>query len=544
MRPTRHNDHGMMIAALAYLLLYAFLSESFLTRFPFVHSDEAWLAGLTRDMQAAGSFGATECFFDIKPRVPHAIKLLYHALLMGSLNLFGYSIHSVRLLSLAAGLVCLWLLCLTGKELGGKWMGLGLMVLVSIHLPFLYASHFGRQEIILCISLLACVLVTVRSQGLPSVRQTLALAAVTGLSIGIHPNSFLCAAVCGCVMLVCGRAAGVRGRSPADPRHTVFSRLALYLCVTGGFAAVFVGVSFVFSPRFIPDYFRYGEQEFELSRTASGRISQFFYFFQSIYGQENGTYYIPDLRLELILLPLLAAMLLLAWLILRTSDEEDALAWCGRTRVLLGALAGLTAGTLVIGRYNQTSVIFFVILGWLLLMQLVLLFEQNGRILAFGVMLLFLTWSSYSQIAPFLDSPSYDRYLEQLGSMVPQDAPVIANLNTGFYFRQGMLRDYRNLPYLKDGAELEAYIENNKIQYICFTDELDYIYENRPYYNALYGNAAFIRDLKVYCDSHCTLAGSFENPLYAARVTSLIGRREYATVLVYKVREDAPLTAP
>ncbi len=138
MRTTKTKDRLMIIAIISYLFLYALLSLSFLTRFPFIHSDEAWLAGLTRDMRAAGSFGVAESFFDLKPRVPHAIKLLYHALQMGYLGLFGDSIHSARLLSLTAGLVCLWLLWLTGKELGGKWMGTALMVLVILALPFIY----------------------------------------------------------------------------------------------------------------------------------------------------------------------------------------------------------------------------------------------------------------------------------------------------------------------------------------------------------------------------------------------------------------------
>lgn len=532
MKMTRAKDRGMMIAVLAYLLFYAFASESFLTVFPFVHSDEAWLAGLTRDMRAAGSFGVTESFFDLKPRVPHAIKLLYHALLMGYVEVFGYSIHSVRLLSLTAGLVCLWLLWLAGKELGGKWTGAALMVFVSLDLPFIYSSHFGRQEILLCISLTACILILLKCHGLPSARSSLLLAAVTGISIGIHPNSFLCAAVCGCVMLAC--AVREKIKKPA------LTCLLLYLCVTGAFAAVFVGISFLFDPHFFPNYFRYGEQEFELSRTATGRISQFFYFFKSIYGRENGTYYIPDLRLELVLLSLFTALLLFAWLILRNSGEEESEAWCGHTRVLLASMAGLTAGTVVIGRYNQTTVIFFVLLGWLIFAQLLLLFERPGRLLATGALLFLLPFNSYFQIAPFLDSPSYEEYLEQAGSFAPRDAAVLANLNTGFYFDQGMLYDYRNLPYLENPEDLEAYMEKNKIQYIFYPDELDYIYENRPYYNAVYGNAAFIRELKDYCATHCTLYGSFENPLYGPRLAELIGNPDYAGVQVYKVKTGTP----
>lgn len=593
-----------VIPLLAYLLLYALFSASFLTEFPFVHSDEAWLAGLTRDMQAGNSFGVTESFFDLKPRVPHAIKLLFHALQMGYIRLFGYSIQSVRLLSLTAGMICLILLYRIGRNLGGRWTGAALMAAVSLDVSFIYASHFARQEIILCISLLSCILILIQSRGCPSLRQTLGLAAITGLSVGIHPNSFLCAAVCGSVMAVCGwdravcrpvdpsNAPANPSNAPADPslrsphraptapddspstclptatqddssplcssirsirpirlirpiRSTrsirsirSIRRLLLYTAVTGAIASIFVGISFLFDPHFIPNYFRYGEQEFELSATASSRISQFLDYFRTIYAQESGTYYIPDLRPELILLPVLLLLLLLAWMFLRSSAEEEARLWCRRTLVLLSAVAGLAAGMVVIGRYNQTSIIFFLLLGWVCLFQLLRLFEVPGRALAVGMTLIFLIWNCHAQVGPWRNVPSYHSYLEQLSRLVPPDARTIANLNTGFYFDQGMLLDYRNLPYLENEHQLEQYITKNKIQYICLTDELDYIEENRPYYNVIYGNADFISMIKSYCRRSAVLAGSFENPMYGPRIISLTGNPEYGTVTVYLVQCD------
>ena len=535
----KHGLHNWFILPVfIYIIIYALYSASFLTRFPFVHSDEAWLAGLTRDMQAGGSFGVTEQFFDLKPRVPHALKLLFHALQMGYIHVFGYSIQSVRLLSLTSGLICLILLYHIGKELGGRWMGFGLMVLVSLDVPFIYASHFGRQEIILCISLLACILILVRCHGCPTIRQALYLAIITGLSVGIHPNSFLCASICGSVMAVCGFKMTVRHL------HIHILPLAIYTAVTGAIASIFVGISFLFDSAFIPDYFRYGEQEFELGRTASSRLEQFLYYFKSIYAQESGTYYIPDQRLELIFIPILMVLLLLIWLFLKNVHEDEVSVWRSHTLVLLSSMAGLSLGMVIIGRYNQTSVIFFLVLGWISMFQLMLLAGRTGRSLAIGLTFILLVLNSRVQITPFLHSPSYAHYLDQLGQLVPKDLKVLGNLNTGFYFDQGMLLDYRNLPYLEQENSLDDYIRNNKIQYILMTDELDYIYENRPYYNVIYGNPSFIQDLGTYCASNCILAGTFENPLYGPRIISLIGNPRYGTVSVYKVIQDNPPAVP
>ena len=529
----KHGLHNWFILpVIIYIIIYALYSASFLTRFPFVHSDEAWLAGLSRDMQAVGSFGATEQFFDLKPRVPHALKLLFHALQMGYVHVFGYNILSVRLLSLTSGLICLILLYYIGKELGGRWMGFGLMVLVSLDVPFIYASHFGRQEIILCISLLSCILILIRCQGCPSTRQALYLASITGLSVGIHPNSFLCASICGSVMAACGF------NMTARHWHKQILSLAIYTAVTGALASIFVGISFLFDAAFIPDYFRYGEQEFELGQTASSRLIQFLYYFKSIYAQESGTYYIPDQRLELILIPVLMVLLLLIWLFLKNVREDQVSVWRSHTLVLLSSMTGLSLGMVIVGRYNQTSVIFFLLLGWISMFQLMLLAGQAGRSLTIGLTFILLVLNSRVQITPFLHSPSYTHYLEQLGQLVPKDSKVLANLNTGFYFDQGMLLDYRNLPYLEQGYSLDDYIRNNKIQYILMTDELDYIYENRPYYNVIYGNSSFIQDLGAYCASDCILAGTFENPLYGPRIISLIGNPQYGTVSVYKVMQD------
>ena len=134
--------------------------------------------------------------------------------------------------------------------------------------------------------------------------------------------------------------------------------------------------------------------------------------------------------------------------------------------------------------------------------------------------------------------PSYSYYLEQLEPLVPPDANVIGNLNKEFYFDQGVLRDYRNLPYLEVGQALETYLAEQKIQYILWSDELDYIYENRPYYNVIYGNSRFIKDLKGYCQNHCMAVGSFENPLYGTRIFSLLNDPEYGTVTVYRTGHE------
>lgn len=121
-----------------YLLLYFAISLLLLEQFPLVHSDESWLAGLTRNMMAAGKLSVTEPFFDLKPRYPHGIKMLFHLMQMVSIKLFGYSVFSVRLISLLVGILFLYLFQKLIMELvENHWISLLAMIMVSLDIQFI-----------------------------------------------------------------------------------------------------------------------------------------------------------------------------------------------------------------------------------------------------------------------------------------------------------------------------------------------------------------------------------------------------------------------
>ncbi len=527
-----------------YLIFYLFISRLFLDAWPLVHSDESWLAALSRDMLEARDFGITESFFDAKMRVPHAIRIFFHGLQALFIRLFGFDITTVRMLSLLAGGLCLLLVFQIGALIfedtaetadtnnsgfaGRRASGLALMILISLDPAFLYASHFARQEILMAAALLFCLRILFRAasdQHYLNLPRILLLASVTGLSVGIHPNSFLCASTCGAVLVL----------FILERRPRAGCQLLLYALVTGLIAAVFVWISFSFTPTFLPDYFRYGGDEFQLSSSISGRFSEFVYYFQSVFHQESGTYLLPDLRVELAVFGMIGLLSALALLFLWNSQDEAACIWCSQLIVLLTAILGLTVGMLIIGRYNQTSILFYVLPGWFLTALFLKLFEGKGPLLAMTGISAFLLVSSSLQIRPWLSAPTYENYLAQLSRFVPADAGIIGNLNTAFYFDPGVFRDYRNLPYLENEQQLKDYVKKNKIQYILYTDELDYIYENRPYYNVIYGNSEFIRILREYCQNCCRPAGAFQNSAYGSRILPLAGNPDYGTVTVYQV---------
>ncbi len=522
--------HHPYTGIILYLFCYFLLSLTFLIEFPLVHSDESWLVGLTRNMAENGSFSVTEPFFDARPRYPHAIKLLFHALQMLFLQISGYSVFSVRLLSLIAGVISLFFFYLTARKLLPRTIYAFLLtVMFSLDIQFIYASHMARQESLLLLSLALCLFLFFKNDNPNTGKTAFSLALVTGISIGLHPNSFLLACMTGALYLARYLT------HPADIKKPLLT----YIGITGAFALLFVALSFSFDSRFLFHYFSNGADEFGIDALPGSRFSALFGFFKRLFLQEGGTYFVADIRLQFILFPIAALFLLFFFLVMRKEAETQR--FCRNILSLLLAGLGLIAGIFLIGRYSQLSILFLFPVGWLLTGLFLQIFEDTRITLGGTVLLLLLTaFLSAQNIKPQLTEETYAQYLTQLSEYVPANEPVIANLNTDFYFENGKLHDYRNLPYVMQAeGNLDAYIEKNEIAYILYTDELDYYFAHRPYYNTIYGNIMFAEALLDYCETQCDYVGSFENAAYAPRILELIGNEDYATVRIYRTRYAA-----
>lgn len=578
---TSDQLQGMDLIAALYIICYFLVNLSFLSDFPFVHSDESWLSGLSRNMAEKGSISATESFFDLKPRFPHAIKTLFHLMQMGMLRMFGYEIATFRLQSLMFGCLSLLLFYRIMKAaIGGAQRSiLPLLgcILLSADIQFLYAAHFARQEIILVFLLILCCNFILQNR--PA-----AAGVVTGLAIGIHPNSFLLAAMCGLMLFPIDLSA-LRSRMGRRP-------LLQYTTVVSGFAAMFVAVSLTLDREFIRHYAAYGSSEFEIGAPVTHKLAEFPLFLKKIWLQVSGTYYVPDIRLELILFVLILAVsiALVFWYkpwagtpaeaVSETSSSDlagtasaalaeksstaltgtSSLVLTGTTaqlkllvliRLLLKGILGMAVGMVVIGRYNQTSIVFFFPLFFLLVIaELKLIFtavrffrgKEMGQLVLLILLILLIGCSSILQIRPWLshsDADSYGSYLKEIAKAVSPDRKVLANLNAEYYFDNGMLHDYRNLAYLKENQMSVAdYIEEKQIEYIILSDEMDLIYSQRPAWNIIYGNPRYLEELRAFTKEKCTLVHSFQNNVYGVRIIPYMNRSDrYFTVEIFKVED-------
>lgn len=505
-----------------YVLAWASVNLCFLTRFPFVHSDEEWLAGLARNIWQSGTPAVTEAFFDLKPRWPHGIKMAFHGLQILAIRLGGYSAFSVRVLSLLAGCGVLLLFFAAARRLTGSGLAaFGGAAALSLDVQFIDAAHMARQEIFILLFMAACLAVLCRLGPLGT-RQIALLAGFTGMAVWFHPNSFLVATMCGGALLV--RWAFRQARS---------GQLALYAALTGALAGVVVAFCFWLDPQFPVHYMMYGQGEFDLLVPVSSKLGQLGGYFSRLWNQFSGTYYLPNIRVQLVLFCLAAALAGLFCLVMRREQPGPAAAALG----LAAGAGGILAGMVLIGRYSQTSIVFFFLPGWLLVLFCCRLFgDWAARLAPFalaGLMLALSVW----QISPWL-KVRYEDYLAQIAAYVQPGDRVLGNLNAEFYFENGVFFDYRNLPYLaQNGLTVADYIKKNNIEYILYYDELDLIWQSRPAYNALYGVPdGFYPQLKEFCAERCTRLGSFFDPWYGVRIQAEQGKGEWGRVTVYQVK--------
>ena len=513
----RHRKKELLTVGL-FVLAYFCVNLLFLTRYPLVHSDESWLGGLTRNMMASGWPGVTEPFFDLKPRYPHAIKILFHLMQMPLIALFGYGIFPLRLLSLLAGCAALLMAYRCSRRTASFGVSMAVMAMMSVNAQFLTAAHTARQEILLLLMLLIMLDVLLASRNPITLSTALRLGLLSGLSVGLHPNSFLLALGCGSSILLL----------MAARRQFAWKPLAVYIVVTGALALCFVGLSFLFDAQFPAHYRRYGESEFDLNVSLAEKLILFPDYLQKLWLGESGTYILPGLKFQFVLI-----VFLLLWGGIRAVRRREA-----AVIAPLGLTLGALLGTVIIGRYNQLSASLWMLPCLILLAPL--LANRKRALIRAAVPAMLAVFALVSGQAIQKALPyDYATFIAQISRYVTPQQKALANLNTGFYFDNDKLLDVRNLAYLKENnLTFAEYVQSRGIEVILWPEEMTFIYDHRPAFNALYGNPRETPAVEAFLRERCTLLGSFENPGYAVRIVQEIGKPY--RVNVYRVNPETP----
>ena len=524
------------IKAWHLILLFFILNLFVLTNFPFIHSDEAWLSGLSRQIMQTENLTSTETFFDLLPRHPHAFKIFFHLLQIIFIKIFDYQIFTFRLISLLAGSLSLYFFYkISFLIIKSKTLSLGSLIILAVDIHFIYSSHLARQEIILILIMLTAIYyflkniafkntsnLYLKSNSEHSIIKDTILGLILGAAIGFHPNAFIIA-----LPLII-----IYSWNLFFNKNTTFKN---YLSFGGSLALialVFIYVSFQLDPNFIGNYSSYGASLGVLDSFLV-KLKNLKAFYLKLFYRVSGTYYVPPIKFQLLFF---AAVTLISLLKLIFKRKKINL-------YLILSLLAVNLGYLIIGRYNQTSIIFIFPIAYLLFINLIK--DLNLRMAGTIILVTAVILSLNSGITVLNDSHyNYQDYLEEIAEVVPQDARVLANLNTDYYFENGSLFDYRNLAYLEENnLSFADYIDKNKIEYIIYPEEMDFIYNSRPSWNILYGNLyPYHSEMQHFLDQETKLIKSFSNSTYAMRIVREIGQKEWS-VKIYKVNSSVETEA-
>ncbi|WBW98861.1 glycosyltransferase family 39 protein [Oceanirhabdus sp. W0125-5] len=488
-----------------YLSIYLFLNVVTLTKFPFVHSDESWLAGLSRGYSINHTPYVTESFFDLYPRNPHMIKVIFHYLQTLFIKIFGYNIFSVRLISLIAGMITIYLMYIIFNRILKDSMRAALLtILSSLNIQFIYASHFARQEIILLMIMIGCYYIY-RFSCLSLTKKVTIIGILVGIAIGFHPNAFILGVVFGMIMLI-----------DFIKKEISYKLLIIYGFIILGFGAIFVGLSFLGDINFINNYSNYGAT-LNVDATLIDKLFNLDEFYIKLFNQIGGTYYLPNIKMILVSIGIMFIGSLVGIILFKDKFEDK------EKIILIDSLIALIAiniALVIIGRYNATSIIFIMPFGYFILGVLIKRIKKRAAIttaLLIG-MIIFSSIADYKEISIYTHY-DYKDYLLSIEQNLQDDSIILGNLSAGFLFEEGTFFDIRNLAYLEENnLTLEEYIKSNNINTIIYYEELDYIHRNEQW-TILYGDDNFYYDdLNRFIENHCSLVRSFNHPVYGMRI--------------------------
>ena len=456
------NLHNRLV--LGYLVLWSVLNGLTLTVFPAVHSDEAWLAGLSRAYLDQASVTVTEPFFDLFPRQPHAFKMLFHVLQAGLIGLLGFDVFAVRLLSLLAALLTLVLVYYgLARWTGRRDLALGLMIALSLQPLFLTTAHLARQEsLILAVLAAACAMLPQIQQP----RQGFWFGLLLGGAALIHPNALFPAVIAGLVLLW----------------NVLVGRLSLktLLLLGAGLAvagSLLVALSLWVSPGFLENYAEFGAN-LAVDAAPNQRGANLQQFVRQLWRQDNGTYWLPDVRGLLVATVVLAVLGMAVRLSILlgvgrgrgrgalNSDQESRSPGVRLLETGLLGLGGFVLVLFVIGRFNPTSIVFVLVplvwilggiacLGW---RSVPLRLGRSIPQLLVVVAVLAGAVALPHDLGPFVRQrigtgvDPYQEYSAEIRDHLPDHAIVLGNLSAGFVLQQtaDYFYDLRNLTYVTD----------------------------------------------------------------------------------------------
>lgn len=516
------------------ICIYALVHIGTLSLHPFVHSDEAWLAVLSRAMVSEGTPAAVEEVFRITPRYPHALKTLYHLIQIPFLAV-SWSVFSARLPSLIAGGFVLFLMTRIAERVGmGIYARFIPGILMALDPQFWYASHLGRQEMILTALFLWSW--SLKSRGRRPWIVVLPLAS----AVFIHPNAFIVAIPVGMMYLLDNFSSSTSYRETNSKIRDGF----IFAAILGGSAAAAIGFSFLMDAEFLLHYISFGDTV-GTGDSFLAKLIGLPRFLGKMWSGRAGTYYLADIRPQFVLGALGFLITTLHLLLPFSRNHRET------TIHLLSIPIALTAAMVIVGKYSPPTITFLMPAAYLLFGFALFssdlgttIFRRTVKwksvvlipmVLLFAV--LFLCFSTVKTLSESINAQSYRSYIQFLKENINGEGRVLANLNTAFAFEYDRLVIWRDLDNLNNEVgSLESLIDEYDVRWIVLPEELEIIYNARPVWNGIYGNPRWYPELLKIIVNRGIPEASEPFPNYAMRIVPFMNRSDWV-LDIYRINQ-------
>lgn len=489
-----------------YVLVFFIFNALTLMLFPTVHSDELWLKGISDEMMFQRNFHVTEPFFDLYPRVIHPFRWLFHGFQILFFILFGSSIWSARLLSLFFAALCLIVFDKISKNfIKTRWLQAFCTIGFSLNIQFIYASRFARQETMVLFMML--FLVYYLSDPDQTYKKPYIPALIVLMSMGIHPNSF--------IVFISGLFILTLLLIQKKIALTYFWQVIAY----GGIGTIFyLIIGYLGNDALISSYFAFGAP-LGTDAPPSERFVGFYWFWYKLFHQIGGTY-------DLFLIKWYYFLFIVSFFLGVKHLKKAYFKW------VYTLLVAVFFSLLIIGRYNQTSVIFLIPWLYLLSFMEIETFQFSKKYIGLGLVLL-ISLNTYTNIKTYNRDRFYDlnyaQMIEEIQRYVPENGVILGNLNTIDAFHPHHFYDVRNLAYID--TSIADYMAKRNITHIIWHEEMDYIYRNQNRWGFLYTHTDYMDDLYAFIEQHTEKVHTFENPVYAMRISRYSGTYPFTTTI-------------
>lgn len=501
----------------AFILVYFIVNLLFLTDFPYVHSDEAWLSGLSRVF--INDFKMEYTFFDLFPTTHHTMKIFFIVIQGLFIKGFGYNIFALRMVSLifSIGSLLLFNKILLHYNIK-KIISLMYTILLALNLQWLMVSHIARQEAVLIFLFLLAYYILLKDLK----HEVIFLSLILGFGIGIHPNIFFLAIALGLTFLL----------GWINKKRKIIDLIKL-ITLTGIYAVIYLLATFYINPNFLNQYSAYGNKLGVFNQLAS-KYRDFYFFYYKLYHRISGTYFTVPLKYDYL------AFIVLVVIIIYLLTNKSYKLTIKKSNDYLPVIffIGMNLGILILGRYNQISIIFPIIFLYLSFAIFTSKIFKKRKYLVYllCIILVFQGYHSYSFLKQ-QNNESYNEFLDEF-SIIGEDGNILGNLNLEYEFKERLI-DYRNLTHLeKNSISFEEYIEIHDIKYIVWYEEMNYIYRNEPKWDILYGPLNYHNEITNFLKHETQLIKTFESPTYAMRIAKYVNTYPWE-VKIYKIKEGS-----